>query len=62
MFRGTLTYDTLVSNYGQESALYILKSIERMAGVESETAAADCKARLKSALETLYDVTSATKH
>lgn len=62
MFTGTLTYEILVSNYGQESALYILKSIERMAEVETEVTSADCESRLKSALETLYDVKSATKH
>ena len=61
MFRGTLTYDVLVSNYGQESAAYILKSIERMAELVAE-AATDSETRLKSALEILYAPRTASKH
>ena len=62
MFRGTLTYGTLVSNYGQESALYILQSIERMAEVMTPVLSEDCETRLKSALEILYAPSTATRH
>ena len=62
MFRGGLTYENLVSNYGQESALYILQSIERMAEVGDTTISEDCETRLKSALEVLYAPSSATRH
>jgi hypothetical protein len=61
MMRGTLTYEMLVSNYGRDSALYILKSIERMAEIEAGVSG-DGETRLKSALEILYAPSTATKH
>jgi hypothetical protein len=61
MFISPLIYDALVSNHGQESALYILKSMERMAQVQAD-AAASCEERLQTALRILYSVESMTMH
>jgi phage gp36-like protein len=57
-----VTYDDLVSRYGQDNALQILKTIERLAEINNELEFMDRESRLQNALDALNDTSLTTKH
>lgn len=62
MGKDDLTYKDLIASYGLDSAIHVLKSIERLAEIENDIQNMDCEARLKTALDALNEINFATRH